>query len=105
MAKHKSPPAETLEGREKQLISMAYDYAEQQMREGKASSQIIAHFLKKGSIRERAEIERLEEENKLLRARTEQIESQKNVEEMYAKAIQAMTVYSGEQVVADEYDG
>lgn len=88
-------PALTPEARENQLISLATDLAEQQLREGTASSQVITHYLKLGSTKERLEKEKLEEENKLLKARTEALQSAKRVEELYADAISAMKRYSG----------
>ena len=87
--------ATTPEGRENQLISLAVDLAEKQLREGTASSQVISHYLKLGTSREQLEQERLRRENKLLEARVEAIESQKRVEELYAEALTAMKVYSG----------
>lgn len=99
-----SRPAMTPEARENQLIARAVDLAEQQLIEGTASSQIIAHFLKLGSSKERLERERLEEENKLLRAKTEALQSAKNVEELYAKAITAMQEYKGEINSEDDFD-
>lgn len=95
-------PAITPEARENQMISLAVDLAERQLQEGTASSQVITHYLKLGSTRERLERERLEEENKLLKARTEQIQSMKRVEELYEEAIKAMRNYSG-QGEQDEY--
>ena len=96
-------PALTPEARENQLIFLATDLAEKQLREGTASSQVITHYLKLGSTRERLERERLESENKLLKAKTENLESQKNMEETYMKAIEAMKRYSGHGDVDDEY--
>lgn len=98
----KMRPALTEESREKQLIYLATDLAEQQLRDGTASSQVITHYLKLGSMREKLERERLAEENKLLKAKTEQIQSMKRVEELYAEAITAMRNYSG-QGDPDEY--
>ena len=95
-------PALTPEARENQMISLAVDLAERQLQEGTASSQVITHYLKLGSIRERLEREKLEEENKLLKARTAQIQSMKRVEELYEEAIKAMRNYSG-QGEQDEY--
>ena len=83
-------PAITPEARENQLISLAVDLAERQLREGTASSQVITHYLKMGSMREKLERERLIEENKKLRAQTSAIESEKRSEELYEKAIAAM---------------
>lgn len=96
-------PALTPEARENQLIYLATDLAEKQLREGTASSQVITHYLKLGSSKEKLEREKLEEENKLLRAKTENLQSQKNVEEAYLKAIEAMKRYSGNGDVDDEY--
>lgn len=95
-------PALTPEARENQMISLAVDLAERQLQEGTASSQVITHYLKLGSMRERLEREKLEEENKLLKARTEQIQSMKRVEELYEEAIKAMRNYGG-QGEQDEY--
>ncbi len=95
-------PALTPEARENQMISLAVDLAERQLQEGTASSQVITHYLKLGSTRERLERERLEEENKLLKARTEQLQSMKRVEELYEEAIKAMRNYGG-QGEQDEY--
>ena len=88
-------PALTPEARENQMISLAVDLAEKQLLEGTASSQVITHYLKLGTQRERLERERLEHENKLLVAKTEALQSAKKVEELYANAITAMRKYSG----------
>ena len=60
----KRRPALSPEARENQLISLAVDLAEKQLQEGTASSQVITHYLKLGSTKERLEKEKLEEENK-----------------------------------------
>lgn len=97
-------PALTPEGRENQLISLAEDLAEKQLREGTASSQVITHYLKLGTAKERLEIEKLKRENSLLEAKTEVMESAKKVEELYSKAIRAFQSYNGqEEEIEDEY--
>lgn len=96
-------PALNPESRENQLVSLAVDLAEQQLRDGTASSQVITHYLKLGSMRERLERERLEEENKLLRAKTKAIESAEEVKVLYEEALKAMRNYSG-QGDPDEYE-
>ena len=98
----KMRPALTPEARENQLIALAVDLVEQRLREGTASSQETTHFLKLGSMKNRLEMEKLEEENKLLKAKTESIQSQKRVEELYAEALNAMRKYNG-QGDPDEY--
>lgn len=97
-------PALSPETKENQMISLAMDLAEKQLMEGTASSQVISHFLKLGSTKERLEKEKLLEENKLLKARTEALQSAKRVEELYADAIAAMKRYSGNgRCDEDEY--
>ena len=89
-------PALTPEARENQLISLATDLVEQRLLDGSASSQETTHFLKLGSSKNRLELEKLEEENKLLRARTEALQSQKRIEELYTNALNSMRRYSGQ---------
>jgi hypothetical protein len=89
------PPATTPEGRENQLISLAVNLAEQKLADGTASSQVIVHYLKLGSSRERLEQERLQRENTLLDAKTDAIASGKKVEELYKTALDAMRSYAG----------
>lgn len=89
-------PAITPEARENQLISLAVDLAEQQLRDGTASSQVVTHYLKLGSSKEKIEQEILKEQKKLITAKTENLQSAKRVEELYAEAINAMKRYSGQ---------
>jgi hypothetical protein len=91
-------PASTVEGRENQLVSLAVDLAEKQLLEGTASSQVMTHYLKLGSTREKLEQERLTRENQLLVTKAELMESGKKVEELYANALAAMRSYSGQEV-------
>lgn len=101
-SKRRMRPALTPESRENQLISLAVDLAEQQLRDGTASSQVITHYLKLGSTRAELEKERLMYENKLIQAKTEALESNKHIEELYTQAIKAIRDYSG-QGEPDEY--
>lgn len=100
------PPALTLEGRENQLIALAMDLAERRMLEGTASSQEVTHFLKLGSSKAVLERDRLREENKLLRAKTEALQAQRSNEELLSKALKALKSYRGESDYEDdeEYD-
>ena len=88
-------PALSPEAREDQLIYLATNLVEERLRNGTASSQETTHFLKLGSTKNRLEMEKLEEENKLLRARTEALQSAKKTEELFEEAIKAMRSYSG----------
>jgi len=99
------PPATTPEGRENQMVAMAVDLAEKQLRDGTATSQVLTHFLKLGSTREKLEQERLSQENDLLRAKIDAMASAKRVEELYASALDAMRSYAGqESIEVDDYD-
>lgn len=91
----RSRPAATPEARENQMIAKAVALAERQLDEGTASSQVITHYLKLGTKKAQMEIEKLKHENELLKAKTEQIQSMKRVEELYVNALAAMKTYSG----------
>jgi len=91
----KMRPALTPEARENQLIALAVDLAEKQLLEGTASAQVITHYLKLGATTARLEKEKLENENKLLKAKTQALESAERQEELYTNAINAMRNYSG----------
>lgn len=91
----KSRPALTPEARENQMIALAVDLAEQQLRDGSASSQVITHYLKLASTKERIEKEILMKQKELITAKTESLKSAKKVEELYASALDAMREYGG----------
>lgn len=95
-AKPQRAPARTPEERENQLVSLAYDLAERQIRDGTASSQVLTQFLKLGSSREKVEQEKLKNENALLATKKEIMESQKAVEALYTEAMDAFRSYSGQ---------
>lgn len=94
-AQHRRHKATTPEGREDQLVGLAVDLAERQLREGTASAQVLSHYLKLASSRERLEQERLAQEIELTKIKRDAIASQKRVEELYTKALDAMRTYSG----------
>ena len=96
------PPATTPEAREKQMVAYAVDLAEKQLREGTASSQVITHYLKLGSMQSKLEREILEKQKELITAKTESIKSGKKVEELYLNALNAMKSYSGNRRGEDE---
>lgn len=97
----RSRPATSPEGRENQMISLAIDLAEQQLRDGTASSQVITHFLKLGSTKERLEKEIMANQRDLIAAKTKSYESMENIERMYQEAMDAMKMYQG---VDESYD-
>lgn len=98
------PPAKTPEERENRMISLATNLAERQLEEGTATAQVITHFLKLGSTREKLEQEKLRRENELLETKAEMMASAKRVEELYATALDAMRSYAGMVVSEDDYE-
>lgn len=101
-------PATTPEARENQLIALAVDLAEKQLLEGTASSQVITHYLKLGTAKEKLEREILESKKELMKAQTENLQAAKRIEELYTNALNAMKHYSGQDrdqdVEDDEYE-
>ena len=77
------------------MISLAMDLAEQQLRDGTASSQLITEFVKRGSTKARLEKEMMEEQRRLMEAKTQNLQSAQRIEELYAEAIKAMRNYGG----------
>lgn len=97
-------PALTPEAREKQMIALAYDLVQQRLLDGTASSQETTHFLKLASEENRLKIEKLEEENKHLRAKTEALKAEQKSAEFYSQVLDALKLYSGHAEQDDEYD-
>jgi len=100
--KRRRPPARTPEARENQLVQAAVDLAEKQLSDGTASAQVITHFLKLATTKERLEKEKLVNENQLLKAKTEVLQSAKRIEELYANALNAMRSYGGNKEEEDD---
>lgn len=94
--KRRQRPGMSVEARENQLISLAVDLAEKQLREGTASSQVITHYLKLGSTKERIEKDILLKQKELIEAKTEALHSAKRTEELFSDALRAMRDYRGE---------
>lgn len=97
------PPARTAEERERQLISLATDLAERQLKEGTASPLVIAHYLKLGATDYPLRRERLQRQNELFRAKTESLEKMQEYESIAQNAIEAMQRYSG-RFGQEDYD-
>lgn len=100
----KIKPALTPEAKENQLVYLATSLAEKQLKEGTASSQVITHYLKLATRESRLRNELLEEQRRLAAAKTESLESAKQVEELYKEAIKAMNHYKGLNDDGEPYD-
>lgn len=97
-------PAATPEGRESQMIAYATALAEKQLVDGTASAQVISHYLKLGSSREKLEQERLRHENELTSVKIAAIANQAKTEELYREALSAMRSYAGQEPMELEAD-
>lgn len=81
---------------ENRLIAKSYRLAEERIDNGTATAAEIVHFLKAGSVKQREEMEKLREENALLRAKTSAIESEKDRAVFYKEVIAAISNYRTE---------
>lgn len=100
--KKRRAKATTPEARENQLVSLAVDLAERQLSDGTATSQVMTHYLKLATSKDRLEKQKLEQEVKLLEAKTKNIESSARIEQLYDKAIRAMNSYQGNEEPEDD---
>lgn len=103
-SERKIRPALSPEARENQMIALAVDLAEKQLLEGTASSQVITHYLKLGTQKEKLEREILEKQKELIEAKTQNLQSVQKIEELYTNALNAMRTYSGQNNEEGEED-
>lgn len=102
--RNSGPPKLSIEAHENMMISLATSLAEKQLREGTASAQVITHYLKLGTTREKLEQEKLHRENSLLEAKTKSLGDTAEVKRLYDEAISAFKGYRGHIFDEDDYD-
>lgn len=95
-------PALTPEAREQQLIAKAERLAEKQLEDGTASAQVITHYLKLATTRERIEREILERQKDLITAKTEALQSAAKIESLYEEAMDMFRKYSGQEEIIND---
>ena len=103
----KMRPALSPEARMGQLTALAVDLVEKRLREGTASSQETTTFLKYAANTREIELRNklLEAQAEMAIAKKEALQSQKKSEEMFAEAIKAFRIYSGNgRGDEDEYE-
>lgn len=100
----KSYKSLTPEGQERRLISKAYDLVEQRLDDGTATAQEVCHFLKLGTQKEALELEKIKNENELIVAKKDTLETEQKREELLDKALEAFSTYAGHKHVGDEED-
>lgn len=96
--------AKTPQGRENQMIDLADKLAERQLREGTASAQVITHYLKLGSSREKLEQERIKNENALTQKKIEVMAETNRLGELMERAIAAFKTYEGNPTPDEGYE-
>ena len=87
--------ASTPEGRENELIDMAYNEVARRIANHEATSAELVHFLRMGSEKERLERSKIEAEMELQRAKTVAIEEGRSMEAIAKEAMEAFKRYSG----------
>jgi hypothetical protein len=95
--------ATTPEGREQQMIALAVDVAEDMMRSGNPPAQVVTHYLKIGSTRERVELDLKREEIEVAKMRRETMAAAQRIESVYEEALAAMKFYKGGASPEGEY--
>lgn len=88
-------PAVSAAEKELELVGLATECAEKQLREGTATAQVICHYLKLGSSSEQKKTKLLEKQIEYLEAKISAIQSQQHTEELFTRAIDSMRRYSG----------
>ena len=91
--KNMTPPLND-EAHETKLVALALKQAQTHLEEGTASSQIITHFLRLGSIKAQVELEKLELENRLLEEKILAERSGQQLNEMFGEVLAALKSYS-----------
>lgn len=89
-------PVMSAEEWENRLIAKSFRAVEERIDNGTATAAEYVHFLKAGSIKQREEMEKLKEENALLRAKTSAIESERDRASFYREVIEALSSYRTE---------
>lgn len=88
-------PPTTPEAEQQQCIALAYDLVKRRLIDGSASSQETTHFLKLATDESKLKLEQLKVQNRLIVAKAEAIDADKDRSEIYLKAIDAMRKYTG----------
>lgn len=104
MAKQREVKAKTPEAEENYLISLAVKETEKRLKNGTASSQLIALLLKHATTRAQLELEKLRSDIALQKAKEQEIADKASNSDLYAQALKAFKEYKGERIDDEEYD-
>lgn len=95
------PPSKTIEEREKRMINLAMDLAEQQLRDGTAPPSVINHYIRMGASSYALERKKLEVETELMEAKRDNLKAMEEQTELFRQAVEALRRYQG---VGEDYD-
>ena len=100
----RSAPARTPEEQEQIMINLSMKQAEKMLRDGKAPSQIVVHFLKLATEKAKYENRKLKAETEMLVSKSDLMKAQQRSEELYEQAISAFKSYGGMDVESDDME-
>jgi chorismate mutase len=98
-----TPPINDAE-QESKMIDLAISQARNQLERETASSQIVTHFLRLGSLRAQVELEKLKLENNLLEEKITSERQGQQLNEMVQEVLKALNDYSYVPPGADDVD-
>ena len=102
--KIRRPPAKTPKAREHQMINLALDQAELQLREGTAATPVVVHYLKLATKEQELREKQLDADIRLREKRIDEIDASAELIEMMDKAIKSMREYQGhDEEQIDDY--
>lgn len=104
MENYKMTPPINDESQETKLVSLAMKQAQERLENGTASSQMVTHFLRLGSIKAQVELEQLKLQNQLLEAKIKSEESGQEINRMVGEVLRALKSYSGQSFGEDDGD-
>lgn len=97
-------PVYSMTAWENRMINLAYSEMERRILTHEATAQELLFFAKQGSQRNRTEVELLNEQVALAKAKTDKIQSDRRTEDLFEEVKRAMRIYSGYEGESDEED-
>lgn len=94
MGKQRTTPPINDAEQESKMIDLAVSQARNQLERETASSQIVTHYLRLGSLRAQVELEKLQLENNLLEEKITSEQQGQQLNEMVQEVLQALNRYS-----------
>ena len=100
----KQAPARTPEEQENLMIGLSMQQAEQMLREGRAPTGVVMHFLRLATAKENAQVRKLNAEADMAAARSDYVKMQQQHEQDYNAVVEAFHCYGGNSGVLNASD-